>query len=85
MKRGHRHDPADDTGMIAGSTDRAGHRARIPGSKREAVERKLRLWSGLLIAAYVVLHLSNHALGLVSIAAMERARASGCRRCGALL
>ena len=44
------------------------------GSRREAVERKLRLWSGLLIATFVVLHLSNHALGLVSIDAMERAR-----------
>ena len=38
------------------------------------MERKLRLWSGLLIAVYVVLHLANHALGLISIAAMERAR-----------
>ena len=38
------------------------------------MERKLRLWSGLLISAYVVLHLCNHALGLISIAAMERAR-----------
>ena len=38
------------------------------------MERKLRLWSGLLIAAYVVLHLTNHALGLISMAAMELAR-----------
>ena len=38
------------------------------------MERRLRLWSGLLIAVYVVLHLANHALGLISIAAMERAR-----------
>ena len=52
--------------------DRDGDRSR--GSGREAIERKLRLWSGLLIAAFVVLHLSNHALGLVSIDAMERAR-----------
>ena len=49
-------------------------RARLRGARREAVERKLRLWSGLLIAAFVVTHLSNHALGLVSIEAMERAR-----------
>ena len=49
-------------------------RARLRGTRREAVERKLRLWSGLLIAVFVVLHLSNHALGLVSIEAMERAR-----------
>ena len=53
-------------------TDRS--RTRVGGSRREAVERKLRLSSGLLIAAFVVLHLSNHALGLVSIEAMERAR-----------
>ena len=49
-------------------------RARLRGARREAVERKLRLWSGLLIAAFVVVHLSNHALGLISIEAMERAR-----------
>ena len=47
-------------------------RTRVP--RRGLVERKLRLWSGLLIAAYVVLHLANHALGLISIEAMERAR-----------
>ena len=49
-------------------------RARLRGARREAVERKLRLWSGVLIAAFVVTHLSNHALGLVSIEAMERVR-----------
>ena len=38
------------------------------------MERKLRLWSGLVIAGYVVLHLANHALGVISIGAMERAR-----------
>lgn len=38
------------------------------------MERKLRLWSGLVVAAYVILHLANHSLGLISIAAMERAR-----------
>ena len=48
--------------------------ARIHRARREAVERALRLWSGLLMAAYVVLHLSNHALGLVSMTAMESAR-----------
>ena len=47
-------------------------RVRVP--RRGLVERKLRLWSGLLIAAYVVLHLANHALGLISIEAMERVR-----------
>ena len=49
-------------------------RTRVGGSRREAIERKLRLSSGLLIAAFVVTHLSNHALGLISIDAMERAR-----------
>ncbi len=48
--------------------------ARIAGRERAATERKLRLWSGLVITAYVVPHLANHALGLVSIAAMECAR-----------
>ena len=38
------------------------------------MERKLRLWSGLLITAYVVPHLANHAFGLGSVAAMEQAR-----------
>ena len=47
-------------------------RTRVP--RRGLVERKLRLWSGLLVAAYVVLHLANHALGLISIEAMERMR-----------
>ena len=47
-------------------------RVRVP--RRGLVERKLRLWSGLLIATYVVLHLANHALGLISIEAMERVR-----------
>ena len=47
-------------------------RVRVP--RRGLVERRLRLWSGLLIAAYVVLHLANHAFGLISIEAMERAR-----------
>ena len=48
--------------------------APFSAPKRQAMERRLRLWSGLLIAVYVVLHLANHALGLISIAAMERAR-----------
>ena len=43
-------------------------------ARRAALERRLRLWSGLVFSAFVVLHLGNHALGLVSIDAMERAR-----------
>ena len=36
--------------------------------------RKLRLLSGLVLAAYVVVHLINHSLGLISFAAMEAMR-----------
>ncbi len=35
------------------------------------IERRVRLWSGLVIAAYVVVHALNHALGLVSIETAE--------------
>src|SRR5271165_4568569 len=34
--------------------------------------RRLRLWSGLAMLAYIAMHLSNHALGLVSLRAMDR-------------
>jgi adenylate cyclase len=34
--------------------------------------RRLRLVSGMVMLAYVAMHLSNHAVGLVSLAAMER-------------
>jgi adenylate cyclase len=34
--------------------------------------RRLRLGSGLVMLAYVTMHLANHAVGLVSLAAMER-------------
>jgi hypothetical protein len=41
------------------------------------IERRVRLWSGLVIAAYVVVHALNHALnhalGLVSIETAEAA------------
>ncbi len=36
--------------------------------------RRIRLWSGLVLFAYVATHLANHALGLVSIEAMEGGR-----------
>jgi adenylate cyclase len=36
--------------------------------------RQLRLWSGLVLFAYVASHLANHGLGLVSLDAMEAAR-----------
>jgi adenylate cyclase len=34
--------------------------------------RRLRLFTGLAMLAYVTMHLANHAMGLVSLAAMER-------------
>src|SRR6266436_1281762 len=36
--------------------------------------RRVRLWSGLVLVAYLTTHLANHALGLVSLAAMEAGR-----------
>jgi adenylate cyclase len=39
--------------------------------------RQLRLWSGLVLFAYVASHLANHALGLISLSAMEAAREGG--------
>src|SRR4029079_3745603 len=39
--------------------------------------RLLRLITGLVVAAFVVGHFSNHALGVVSIEAMDRMRAMG--------
>ena len=35
------------------------------------IERRVRLWSGLVIAAYVLVHLLNHALGLGSLETAE--------------
>ena len=36
--------------------------------------RRIRLWSGIALFAYVMTHLANHALGLVSFAALEAGR-----------
>ncbi|MBV8736312.1 MAG: adenylate/guanylate cyclase domain-containing protein [Alphaproteobacteria bacterium] len=33
--------------------------------------RRLRLWSGLVMLAYVTMHLANHAIGLISLRAMN--------------
>jgi adenylate cyclase len=41
---------------------------------RYAWLRRLRLYSGLVLMAYLSTHLANHALGLVSLAAMEGSR-----------
>src|SRR5438067_7968755 len=39
---------------------------------RSTMIRRLRLASGLVMLSYVTMHLLNHALGLISLAAMER-------------
>ena len=73
----------DDVGMTTTpSTDPEGGRERVHGSRREAFERRLRLWSGLLMAAFVVPHLSNHALGPGLHCSDGARRANGCRRSG---
>jgi adenylate cyclase len=36
--------------------------------------RPLRLWCGLILLAYLLTHFSNHALGLISLSAMEAGR-----------
>ena len=36
--------------------------------------QRLRLWSGVALFLYVTTHLANHALGLISLAAMEVGR-----------
>lgn len=41
---------------------------------QKAWVRPVRLWCGLTLLAYLVTHFSNHALGLVSLAAMEQGR-----------
>ena len=38
------------------------------------LERRLRIASGLVLAIFVTLHLANHALGVVSVQAMDRLR-----------
>ncbi|TDJ28665.1 MAG: hypothetical protein E2O57_04100, partial [Gammaproteobacteria bacterium] len=43
-------------------------------SRLSLIERRLRLGTGLVLAIYIVIHLSNHSLGLVSLEAMETMR-----------
>jgi adenylate cyclase len=38
-------------------------------------ERRLRITTGLILASYITIHLSNHMLGLISLNAMEAMRA----------
>jgi len=42
--------------------------------KLSLFERRLRLTTGLILSIYIVIHLGNHALGLVSLEAMEAMR-----------
>src|SRR3954466_6172549 len=48
-----------------------------PFSSRDDGMRLLRLITGLVVAAFVVGHFSNHALGVISFEAMDRMRAIG--------
>src|SRR5215813_7898710 len=48
---------------------------RSPGRMRPSVGRCVWLWSGLVLFTYVATHLVNHALGLISLEAMETGRA----------
>ncbi len=43
-------------------------------TKLTLIERRLRITTGLILAIYIVVHLSNHTLGLVSLEAMESMR-----------
>ena len=47
---------------------------RSPAHLRPSVVRRVWLWSGLVLFTYVVTHLANHALGLISLEAMETGR-----------
>jgi adenylate cyclase len=38
------------------------------------LERRLRITTGLVLASYIIIHLSNHTLGLISLEAMETMR-----------
>ncbi|MBX4924607.1 adenylate/guanylate cyclase domain-containing protein [Rhizobium binae] len=48
--------------------------ASVTGIFSERAIRRARLGSGLIIFIFVLLHLSNHALGLISLAAADKAR-----------
>jgi adenylate cyclase len=41
---------------------------------RAALMRRVRLWTGLVLFSYIAMHLANHALGLLSLEAMEAGR-----------
>ena len=43
-------------------------------TKLTLLERRLRIVTGLILSVYIIVHLSNHALGLISFEAMESMR-----------
>src|SRR5713226_4963083 len=47
---------------------------RSPVRVRPSAVRRVWLWSGLVLFTYVATHLANHALGLLSLEAMETGR-----------
>jgi adenylate cyclase len=47
---------------------------RSPVRVRPSMVRRVWLWSGLVLFTYVATHLANHALGLISLEAMETGR-----------
>jgi adenylate cyclase len=49
-------------------------RVRTPGLVRRLTLADLRSATGLVIGLYVTMHLSNHALGLISVRAQEAVR-----------
>src|SRR5258705_1595516 len=50
------------------------HALPLPAPSRAAMIRRVRLVTGLVLFTYVSTHLTNHALGLVSLAAMDTGR-----------
>ena len=65
--------------MTASDTSSASANAENPAVKTRANpasgnwRQRLRLWSGLILFAFCFSHFSNHALGIVSVDAMEKA------------
>src|SRR5439155_19487860 len=68
--------------MSAIRHDRVQASLTVALSRRRPTQREARLASGLVLFVYVVWHLVNHALGLISIDAAERGLALGVREFG---
>jgi adenylate cyclase len=47
---------------------------REAGGPKTPWDRRIRLWTGLVLFAFLTTHLTNHALGLISLQAMEAGR-----------